>query len=289
ELAEDTARRYRIDVERAHRMISDLWINEPALWEQAATSIDAARLKRTRAYKDAATKAKSRIYYGLRRYRDAPDESAVAGARLCALAGQNLGMTDAAVVEARDRIVATHISTRERLADLDEFFSALFAIAPAPASILDIGCGVQPLLYPFHAAGSSTRLYVAIDRDQTVIDAVQAWSRLLGTGRLEGRRWRLSEGFEHINGPEEGGLFDLALALKFVAVVARQEREKLDSLRQVPARRLLVTGAREAMVKRRSIAHREERVLREFADAHGFTPAARLETKSEVGLLLERR
>lgn len=72
-------------------------------------------------------------------------------------------------------------------------------------------------------------------------------------------------------------------------VVARQERERLATLAAVPARRLLVTGAKQAMVKRRAIDRREERVLRAFADDHGLAIVGELDTPSELGLLLARR
>jgi hypothetical protein len=56
----------------------------------------------------------------------------------------------------------------------------------------------------------------------------------------------------------------------------------------VPAQRLLITGARQAMVKRRSIEQREQRILRNFADEHGFAIVDTFVTSTEIGLLLAR-
>lgn len=288
ELAEVVAKRYRIDVETARTLIMEAWAAEPALWQQAAQEHDPARLARTRAYKQAADRAKTKIYYHLRRYRQDDPGLHDAAQRLRELAAAGIGMGDPQAVAARDAVVRSHVSTRERLDDLAAFFAALLQLVPAPTSILDLGCGVMPLLYPFDGTGSSTTTYVALDRDAVAVEVCDAWAGLVGEGRLRAQRWALHDGFAGITGPEPGGTFALALALKLVPVIARQEREQLHVLAGAPARRLLVTGAKQAMVKRRAIDRREERVLRAFAEDHGLAIVGTLDTPSEIGLLLER-
>lgn len=292
ELAEVVAKRYRIDVETARTLILEAWAAEPALWQQAAQEPDPARLARTRAYKQAADRAKTKIYYHLRRYRQDDPGLHDAAARLRELAAAGVGIGDPQALAARDAVVRSHVSTRERLEDLEAFFTALFELVPAPSSILDLGCGVMPLLYPFERSftdtHSSTTTYLALDRDAVAVEVCAAWAGLVGEERLRARRWSLDEGFAGITGPEAGGTFALALALKLVPVVARQERERLPTLAAAPARRLLVTGAKQAMVKRRAIDRREERTLRSFADDHGLAIVGTLDTPSEIGFLLER-
>jgi Ribosomal RNA methyltransferase (FmrO) len=300
ELAEVVAKRYRIEVEAAQGLVMDAWAAEAPLWQQAARDDDPKRLVRTRAYKQAAERAKTKIYYHLRRYRQDEPGLADATERLLELATAGVGSDDPRAQAAREAVVVGHVSTRERLPDLDAFWTALFALAPAPTSILDLGCGVHPLLYPFsgtgpssgtgpfHGAGRATSSYLGLDRDAVAVELVNAWAGLVGGGRLHARRWSLTEGFAGIEGPEPDGRFAIALALKLVPVVSRQERELLPLLAEVPAQRLLVTGARQAMVKRHSIEQRELRVLRAFADDHGFAVVGALETDTEIGLLLER-
>lgn len=287
ELAEVVAKRYRIEVGTAQGLVMETWASDGPLWKQATQEDDAARLRRTRVYKQAADRAKTKIYYHLRRYRQDEPQLDDGASSLRALAELGVGPDDPRAVAARDAVVASHVSTRERLDELPAFFAALFGLVPEPTSVLDLGCGVQPLLYPFAGAGRSTSLYLGLDRDAVAIEAVSAWAGLVGP-RLQARRWSLSDGFAEVSGPEPDGGFALALALKLVPVLWRQEREQLSLLAQVPARRLLVTGAREAMVKRRSIDKREQRVLRTFAETQGFVVVDTLETASEIGLLLER-
>jgi hypothetical protein len=286
ELAEIIAKRYRIAVATARELVLEEWANDRALLQQAAQEADPVRLARTRAYKQAADRAKTKIYYHLRRYRQDDPGLHDATERLRELAAAGVAASDPRALAIRETVVASHVSTRERLDDLGAFWAALFALVPEPTSILDLGCGVMPLLHPFDT-GQTTTEYLALDRDAVAVGLVEAWGALVGNSRLRARRWSLEDGFADIAVPEDGR-FALALALKLVPVVARQEREHLAILRDVPARRLLVTGAKQAMVKRRSIDRREERVLRSFADDHGFSVIGTLDTPSELGLLLER-
>lgn len=299
ELAEGIARRYRVDVSRARGLVLEAWARdkEEPLWRlverEAVPEGDdeaaAARLRRTRVYKQAADRAKTKIYYHLRRYRQDDEGLADAVGQLHALAAEGVAFDDPRARTVRDAVVASHVSTRERLDELEAFWSALFALAPAPTNILDLGCGVMPLLYPFEGAGRCTARYLGLDRDAVAIELVSAWARLVSGERLRARRWALADGLAGVSGPEADGRFSLALALKLVPVVARQERQRLSVLADVPAPRLLVTGARQAMVKRRSIEQREQRSLRKFAEAHGLAVVDALETASEIGLLLEPR
>lgn len=289
ELAEVVVRRYRVDVGTARALILEEWAKDEALRQQAAKDDDPARLVRTRAYKQAADRAKTKIYYHLRRYRQDDPGLHDAAERLRELVAAGATAGDPRAVAVREAVVASHVSTRERLDDLEEFFAALFTQVPAPSSILDLGCGVMPILYPFDGAGQATSSYLALDRDAVAVDIVDAWAPLVGGSRLRAQRWSLADGFSGIAGPEDGGRFSLAIALKLVPVIARQEREHLAILARAPAERLLVTGAKQAMVKRRAIDRREDRVLRAFAEDHGLAIIGTLDTPSELGLLLERR
>lgn len=289
ELAEQLAERYRIDTESAYASFVESWLNNRQLREQATREPDPRRLKRTRAYRQAAEKIKTTTYNSLRTYKQQTQRLADGVDALGELAAEGVDSKDPRTIAARNEIVASHVSTRERVPDLDAFFTALFELAPAPASILDVGCGVQPLLYPFDGDGSATSNYLGLDRDSSIVAAVDAWGRNIGGERLRARRWSLSEGFTAVVGPEPDGNFSLALGLKLIPVVARQERDLLTLFQDIPARRFLVSGAREAMVKRRNIERRERASLVAFADELGFEIVGSFETASELGLLLETR
>jgi len=287
ELAEQLAGQYHIDPEDAFAIIAEIWTNELPLRRSASAEQDPQRLKRTSTYKKAAKKAKTATYYSLRRYKK--DEQALLEGidTLRNLAAAGTDPNDPRAFVARDAIIASHVSASERMPDLEIFFCTLFDLRPHPTSILDLGCGVLPLLYPFDNGGRNTKHYLGLDRDKSVVDAVNAWAAQSGDGKLEARCWSLSDGFGDILGPESDGGFALALGLKLIPVIARQERDLLPIFCDVPAPYFIVTGARQSMVKHRSINRREKGVLRTFIDQQGFTILRQFETTTEVGMLLE--
>jgi hypothetical protein len=289
ELAERLAERYRIDAESAYASFVESWLSDRALREQAVRDPDMRRLKRTRAYKQAAEKVKTSTYNQLRTYKPPTQQWADCVGALSELAAEGVGSNDPRAIAARDQVVASHVSTRERLPDLEAFLASLFELAPHPTSILDVGCGLQPLLYPFHGIGSITSKYIGLDRDRSIVAAVDAWGKCIGDKRLQARHWSLSDGFAGVLGAEPEGRFSIALALKLIPVLARQERDLLTLFRDIPTRRLLISGAREAMVKRRNIERREKASLYAFANELGFEVLEDFETASELGLLLETR
>jgi 16S rRNA (guanine(1405)-N(7))-methyltransferase len=55
----------------------------------------------------------------------------------------------AAVKAVCGRILASHASSRERMPFLAEFYQRIFAVTGAPASVLDLACGLHPFSYPW--------------------------------------------------------------------------------------------------------------------------------------------
>ena len=48
-------------------------------------------------------------------------------------------------------LMAAHASTRERLPELERFYSAIFAALPPVTSLIDVACGLNPLAVPWMA------------------------------------------------------------------------------------------------------------------------------------------
>jgi hypothetical protein len=166
-------------------------------------------------------------------------------------------------------LVAAHKSTAERLPALDEFHRQLFAHVACPATVLDVGCGLYPLVFPFDGAASGVTRYVAVDRDPKAAAAVAAYARARGDGRVVAERWELQTGWDEVLGRSGLDGFDLALVLKMVPVIARQQRSLLTVLARTPATRWIVSGSRVSMTRRRSIERRERAVLHKFVASAG--------------------
>jgi len=284
-IAVKAARDYRVSPDEAEAVVLETLERSPACREAVANESDPDRLARTRAFRDAASRARGRIYYSLRRYRTDTEGSEADVAALEKLT------TDAPPPEreaAARRVMLGHASTRERIENAEAFYEQMFKLAGEPRSIIDIGCGVQPLSFPFEAEGVGIELYVAADKDSQAVRAVEAHARFLAPGRLLARAWNIAEGWAPVTKVAGADMFDLALMLKLVPVVKRREPKLLEVLARAPARRMLITGSAISMTKRKSVRRRERMVLRRFIADANLEIASELETPDETGWMVER-
>jgi 16S rRNA (guanine(1405)-N(7))-methyltransferase len=112
------------------------------------------------------------------------------------------------------QILAQHSSTRERLPILDRFYPAVFAVTGRPASILDLGCGLNPLASPWMGLPAGAR-YVALDIDAARVEFLSRSLALFGLQPLARCQDIL------VQPPSDPA--DLALLLKMSPSLERQE------------------------------------------------------------------
>lgn len=260
-LVEEVVSDYRVDRHRARDLIEDDLEADRKLTEAMEGAADFRRLARTRAYRDARKKAKKSVYYALRQYK-------ADGDLMSALVEGMEGASGAAVASTAVEIAGLHASTRERLDALGAFHDWLLPHLDGVALLADVGCGVYPLLFPFDRL-PALELLVAAERDETSVAALDAWAVARPEPRLRPLRWSLEEGWEPLLDQAGGARFDVALLLKLVPVVERQQPELLATLAETPAERLVVSGSRRSLTKRQSIERRERASLRRFQEAAG--------------------
>jgi hypothetical protein len=282
-LAESIAAAYKIDADAAAEQIAPLIELDRPLQQALAEHPDLAAIRRMRVFKNVEKAARKHVYNYLRRYRRA-DESGTAA--LSVLEGLAPGQAPDAAERAIRAICEAHVSTAERLPALPQLQTILAATTGEAASILDVGAGVFPLLFPF-GVYPKLECYRAIDKDKFAMRAVRAFARWSGLAALSALDWSIADGWDVVM-PAGRTEFDLALLLKVVPVVARQEPRLLDVLAETPARCLLITGSKQAMAKRQTIAHREKAAIRSFVDRYGLTIRDRFETADELGFLVTR-
>jgi 16S rRNA (guanine(1405)-N(7))-methyltransferase len=157
-------------------------------------------------------------------------------------------------------IMALHSSTRERLPFLDRFYPAIWQITGRPSSILDLGCGLNPLSIPWMgwspAAGqpSPTR-YVALDIDA---DRVCFLNRALALAGFE----PLARCQDLLLSPLPAA--GVALLLKMSPSLERQERgATLRLLEEIQAPFVVVSFAVKSLGGREKgmLAHYDRRFL----------------------------
>ena len=131
-------------------------------------------------------------------------------------------------------ILGLHSSTRERLPIVDQFYRSIFDITGRPASILDLGCGLNPLALPWMDLSSDTR-YIAVDIDKERIRFLNQYLSLAGFEPLARCQDILVQ-------PATAA--DLALLLKMSPSLERQQPgATLDMMNRIEAAHVVVSYA----------------------------------------------
>jgi 16S rRNA (guanine(1405)-N(7))-methyltransferase len=160
------------------------------------------------------------------------------------------------------QIMGLHSSTRERLPLLDRFYPAIWAAAGRPATILDLGCGLNPLALPWMDLPAGAR-YVALDIDAVRIDFLNRFLALAGHPPLARCQDLLVEP------PQDAA--DLALLLKMSPSLERQEPgATLRLLQQLRTPRAAVSFAVKSLGGREKgmLAHYRQQFLHLIEGQH---------------------
>jgi DNA-binding transcriptional MerR regulator len=285
EILETLVRQYRIEPEVARKNIEDVFGKSKNLQKVFEKESSADKIKRTRAFKDALSTIKRNTYYGLRRYHaDADDQTELI---------KKLENAHGASAEEIQKLVAaltaSHASTKERIKDAGEFYEQLFALIGAPQTILDAGCGMQPLLFPFDALGGDFKLYLAADKDALSVSAIDAYARAKNEPRLRAVNWDIRENWNALRRFNDDAPFDVAFLFKLIPVVERQKPEYLEILRNTPAKTWVVTGSKISLTKNQSIERRERATIRRFIESTDCRTVAEFSVSEEFGFVLQKK
>jgi 16S rRNA (guanine(1405)-N(7))-methyltransferase len=87
--------------------------------------------------------------------------------------------TQEGIEAACQHVMRLHSSTRERLSILDRFYPTIFEVTGSPRSILDLGCGLNPLALPWMGLDAGAD-YVALDIDATRIRFLDRFLTMTG-------------------------------------------------------------------------------------------------------------
>lgn len=126
--------------------------------------------------------------------------------------GAHLGVS---FIRASLDLMARHASSRERLPIVQRFYAEILADLPPIRSVLDVGCGLNPLAIPWMPLAPDV-VYHASDIDSAIVEFVAQYLALVGIpGNVEMRDQAGNPG---------GPPVDLALALKLLPVLEQIER-----------------------------------------------------------------
>ena len=159
---------------------------------------------------------------------------------------------------------------------------------PLGATVLDVGGGVLPLLLGAPWLAERVGSWWVLDRDQKSVQAVETYASRLPSGLLHGVRWQLRDGWDAAHASGVPTTAAVALLLKVVPVVARQEQAMLPRLAATPVPRLVVSGSRVALAKRQDIETREQRVVRRWLQDNDLVGIGEYRTADEFLVVAER-
>lgn len=270
ELVAELTRDYRLTEVQARKALDEEIVRNQAT-QQLGRAASLKQARKARAYKELRTEVRRRVYYQLRQYKREEDETG---------APQEDGALPGLLPELA-ALCRGHRSTAERLADLAAFREFVLQQLPASGRVLDVGCGLVPLLLGEVWPGGLG--YVAVDRDAAVIATLQECKERLGWEWLFPVQADIRELPEHLGQDE----FALGLVLKVLPVVERQEPHLVEVLLGLPCQRWLWSGSRVALAKRRDIEQRERRTLGRLMKAQGLVVGGELVLSEEFILAVE--
>ncbi len=244
---------YKISQDEVSNILVSKIEDYPKLKKLIADANNLKSVYRTREFKDFIKKIRKEIYFQLRTYK-----------------------------KVSDSITDSHISTRERAPYLQDFFKQIDGYLQGAETILDLGGGLFPASFPFDIY-PKLKKYVWVDKNKDAYEILKKHPHnklILHNYPLNKNNWE----YYLPNGKKE---FDLVFMLKLIPVLHRQERHLLEFLSTVPAKLVLITGSKEAMVKKQDIFKRENAVITKFIDNHQKEIIKKIDLPNEFGYLIE--
>ncbi len=147
--------------------------------EQTIRELAAVALTQHKKPKAAIKAVRTRLHSIMAPYLGDPDYVAAAE-QLTAVFASN---DPAQIKTTCEGILYTHLSTRERLPIMVDFYAQIFAITGIPQRILDIACGLNPLAFPWMGLPNSVEFY-AYDIHEPRINFINHYFDLQGLPQL---------------------------------------------------------------------------------------------------------
>jgi len=276
ELALAFTKNYKCSLDEASSFFLDNILKQDEVAKLVDASANPKQLARNAVFRNFVKKCKKELYYQLRKYKsdDASLQSSLDAARK--------DPSDENLEQVLSEVAQFHVSSQERFEENEIFYDKLNDLFANAETIIDAGCGVQPLFFPF-GRFSNVKRYAAIDKDKASIALMQEIKSIFPQRYqwLYPDVWNIGEGWDNLCTEHDVEEFDLALMLKVVAVVQRTNPELVNGLCKVPAKTIVVSGVKESMVKKQDIGRRERRLVLNFMESCGRQKIAEFDLDNE--------
>ncbi|MEO7296039.1 MAG: hypothetical protein ABIZ57_07835 [Candidatus Limnocylindria bacterium] len=224
----------------------------------------AEELPRARNADDAVKRVKRRLHQAVGAFRGAARADTVAAAWSGDLA-------DPVFRTACAEALRAHASTRERIPHLDALYDGIWSLTGMPASVMDLGCGLNPLTLPWMGLPADAT-YLASDVDLRPLATVSAFLELVGQPHRVATH-------DVVERPPTD-VADVALLLKLVTTIDRQDPDAATRLlAAVNVRHAVVSFPRQSLAGRgkgmeRTYRQRLERLVSDAGRASAVDDAS---------------
>lgn len=283
ELAASFVKNYKCSVAEAGDFFYNAIAGHEPLRQVIANAASDKQLARNAVFREFVKKQRKDLYYRLRQYKSSDDSRETL---MQALSGADGSEEKRAHLL---RLVADfHVSSQERAAHNDSFYAALARIIGQARTIVDVGCGVQPLFFPRQQFPVLEK-YTALDKDAESIALLQRFSHTFKEqyAWLDPHVWNIGDGWARACGLAGASAFDAALLLKLMPVVKRTSPELVSELARVPAAIMVISGVKESMVKKQDVERRERRAIGSFLSVCGRTAVDEFELDNEFFIIAQ--
>lgn len=285
EAASVFVKNYKLPLQDAIDFFYEKMMGDEEISNIITASANEKQLAKNAAFKNFLKRNKKELYYKLRKYKggnESRDEL------LQELERAKEDPNPEVRMQLLQKLATFHVSSQERYHENELFYSQLGSVISNAVFIADVGCGVQPLFFP-HAQFSSVKKYIALDKDREAVQLMQAFKEVFKEEYqwLFPQVWNINEGWESVMEAYSIDNFDAALILKVIPVVKRVEPLVLAQLGHISARRLVISGVKESMVKKHDIEHKERRAISRFISEAGKTVVSGFELENEFFIVVE--
>ncbi|MGD2028206.1 MAG: hypothetical protein PVI99_10350 [Anaerolineales bacterium] len=240
--------------------------------------IGAAELKKGRRFKEAVKATKNKLHQVGGAYLAASPKYAAWVDELLSARGEE------EIKAVCLKIMSKHISTRERLPFLEEFFSKIFALLPPVSAVVDVACGLNPLALPWMPLEEDAS-YHACDMYADMIGFLEAFFAL-DVIRVQGA----ATVCDVVASPPEGS-YDLAFVLKAIPCLEQiDKRAGTRLLDGLDSRYLAISyPAKSLGGQRKGMAETYPVHFEELAAGRGWKEIARLKFEAELVFVVQCR
>ena len=242
------------------------------------------QLLKNATFKNFVKQHKKELYYRLRQYKG---DSESRQELLETLRSAEADPSESSRVSLLGDLAKFHVSSQERFVENNLLYDQLASVMDNVHSVVDAGCGVQPLFFP-HDRFSRVEKYLALDKDKESVGLMNAFKNTFSAQYdwLFPRVWNISEGWSTVCVEQSVKTFDLALLFKLVPVVKRTSPALLQQLADVPAETIIISGVKESMVKKHDIERKERKAIDSFIKDTGRNKTEEFELGNEFFIIL---